>query len=87
MDYDEYQLLEYDKYTHLFIANTDLDEDLQDRVNKMIKVLCINKVKTIRRDYLNDLVEPIIEKRATWDEPEVKQFPTAFEMIKREYQK
>jgi len=84
-DYDEFKLLEYDYNEHIFIANTDLSDKQQDRINKMIEILGINLVKDEREVYLAEKVEDIeIGKIKTWENTQVYQFPTAFEMIKRE---
>ncbi|MFN8345045.1 MAG: hypothetical protein U0X91_08575 [Spirosomataceae bacterium] len=39
--YNPFKLLEYDEQLHIFIANTDLDESLQNRINDMIELLGI----------------------------------------------
>lgn len=53
-DYDPFKLLEYDNQLHVFIANTDLDETLQKRINDMLEVLGINLswIKKSRKNHL-----------------------------------
>jgi hypothetical protein len=81
-DYDEYALLEYDEKVHQFIANTNLPEDKQIRINKMILTLGINfdAVKDHRKDILNP-VAAAMRLKVSFNPP--NQFPTAFEMMKR----
>ena len=87
-DYDEFKLLEYDINKHIFIANTSLDQKTQKRVNNMIEILGINLVKDIRQPYLDEKIEDItIGQTKIWKNTTVYQFPTAFEMIKKEYLK
>ena len=78
--YDEDELLEYDCNMHIFIANTSLDEQEQQRVNKMILKLGINFDPVIdqRKEFLND---KFAMKRFGL-EVEVNQFPTAYKMCK-----
>ncbi len=85
-NYDEFQLLEYDKEEHIFIANVDLDEDKENQINDMIETLGINLVKDEREVYFEEKIENIVlKKKKTWKNTKVYQFPTAFEMIKKQY--
>ncbi len=78
LDYDENELFEYDSRNHIFIANTDLAEDLQERINVMILKLGINFDPVIdkRKEYLNDKLKM---KKFGLDF-DINQFPTAFKM-------
>ena len=83
-EYDEFELLEYVSKEHIFIANTDLDIEIQNRVNKMIDTLGINLVQYQRKQDLQPKVEDItIGKIKTWKNTNIYQFPTAFKMIKK----
>ncbi len=77
-DYNENDLLEYDSKNHIFIANTDLEEDIQVRINAMILKLGINFDPIIdkRKEYLNDK----LEMRKFGLDYEINQFPTAFKL-------
>ncbi len=79
--YDEDELLEYDCNMHIFIANTSLDEQEQQRVNKMILKLGINFDPVIdqRKEFLNDK----FEMKRFGLEVEVNQFPTAYKMCNK----
>jgi hypothetical protein len=85
-DYDEFQLLEYNSTEHIFIANTDLDEDLQKRINEMLLTLGVNHepVRTVREKYLESEIRSVLFKINTWESLKIIMFPTAFEFCKRE---
>jgi len=77
-NYDPFEKLEYDFELHVFRPNSDLSEIDFERVEKMIDILGINHVYSIRKKflkrkfklkYLGDLIEE-----------EIEQFPTSFEM-------
>jgi hypothetical protein len=78
--YNEDELLEYDCNMHIFVANSSLGEEEQQRINKMILKLGINFDPVIdqRKEYLND---KFAMKRFGL-EVEVNQFPTAYKMCK-----
>ena len=85
-DYDEFKLLEYDKDEHIFIANVDLEEEEETQINDMIETLGINLVKDEREVYFEEKIENIVLKKTkTWQNTKIYQFPTAFEMIKKQY--
>jgi len=86
-DYDEFKLLEYDAECHFFIANTDLDLEKQAQVNTMILGLGINLVYEERKCYLSERIDDVILGKKAWESITVYQFPTAFEMLKRQKQK
>lgn len=89
--YNPFKLLEYDEQLHIFIANTDLDESLQKRINDMIELLGINLswVKTIRRNHLRRIIEKIQFGIGNWqqEEKDNEQFFTAFAMCRQKLQK
>ena len=85
-DYDEFELLEYNSQGHIFIANTTLEESIQERINKMLFILGVNHepVRTVREEYLEIQLRCILVELNTWNDVKINQFPTAFEFCKRE---
>ncbi len=87
-DYDPFLLLEYDYDLDEFIPNLELPEDLQRRIQRMIETLCINAeyVKLHRKPFIRKIKQEIeLGHLTTWEEvDEPKQFPTAFEMLRRQ---
>jgi len=79
-DYDEHKYLEYDADLHVFIANSDLPEDIQIRVEQMINILGINLVEYHRKKYLT---EKFNELKFSGKPVSVFQFFTAFEMSEK----
>jgi hypothetical protein len=77
-DYSEDVLLEYDSENHIFIANTELDSAIRDRINSMIIKLGINfgPVIDLRKDYLRN----ILAMKKFGLNYKVTQFPTAYKM-------
>jgi hypothetical protein len=77
-DYSEDALLEYDLENHIFIANTELDTEIRDRINAMIIKLGINfsPVIDLRKDYLRNI---LTMKKYGLDYV-ITQFPTAYKM-------
>lgn len=90
ISYNPFKLLEYDEQLHIFIANTDLDESLQKRINDMIELLGINLswVKTIRRNHLRRIIAKIQNGIGNWqqEEKDNEQFFTAFAMCRQKLQ-
>lgn len=78
--YDESELFEYDCKEHIFIANTELDKETQDRINEMIFKLGINydPIIDLRKEYLSDKLS--LKKFGL--DYEINQFPTAFNICK-----
>jgi hypothetical protein len=56
-DYDPYKYLEFDTDVNKFIANTNLEKDIQNKVNEMIQVLGINRNAFKRAKLIKDLKE------------------------------
>jgi hypothetical protein len=87
--YNPLALLEYDELSHIFIANTDLDESSQKRINDMIEVLGINLswVRKNRKTHLQKIIQ-IIESGGEWEHEALRnhQFFTAFEMCRKKLQ-
>ncbi|MEA5461247.1 hypothetical protein VB796_19445 [Arcicella sp. LKC2W] len=85
-NYNEFELLEYDSQRHIFIANTDLEEAVQEQINEMLFTLGVNHepVRTVREDYLEYKIRAILNLINTWENINIIQFPTAFEFCKRE---
>ena len=77
-DYSEDTLLEYDGENHIFIANTELDTEIRDRINSMILKLGINfsPVIDLRKDYLRN----ILALKKFGLDYKVTQFHTALKM-------
>jgi len=82
-DYDPMALLEYEKDIHVFIPHTDIkDEDVRERVEKMIDVLQLNY--DFFRDERESYLKEVFDKR-DWEEPiKPSRFYTAFQMIEKE---
>ena len=86
VNYNEFELLEYDEDFHIFKPKNSLNKKEKERVKNMISTLCINLVKGSRKRYLTEKVEDItLGKIKTWQNTKIYQFPTAFEMLKRQY--
>lgn len=86
VDYDPFVLMEYDEISHIFFANVNQEESLQERINKMILTLGLNHSTIIRKRKRH--LESIFEKIdfiSTWQEEENKnhQFFTALAMFKQ----
>jgi hypothetical protein len=82
-EYNENALLAYNHEEHIFFANVDnpnLTEDQIESINKMIYTLGINKVKSFRKQYL---LPKILRLKGRLTHEPITQFPTAFEMTKR----
>ena len=79
-DYNPNVFLEYDINEHIFIANTDLEDDIQLRVNDMIKTLGINYVKDDRQKYIDEKIIDIEIEIRTKEETNLYQYFTAFKM-------
>jgi len=76
--YREEELLEYDCNMHIYIPNSSLDVEKQNKVKEMILKLGINFDPVIdsRKEYLNDKLT-----QKNFGIPiEINQFPTAFKM-------
>jgi len=88
-DYDEFKLLEYNDRHHVFIANTNLTEEEQAKINKTILILGINydPIQNRRMRYLYTILKEINFGMINWDdaEKELYEFPTAFKMIRKKY--
>ena len=86
-DYDPFKLLEYDSESHIFIANTILNESLQMRINKMLLTLGINLSWVVRKRkyHLRKIVEAV-NFGNTWEQENKNshQFFTSFAMIRTE---
>ena len=85
--YDPFSLLEYDEKVHVFIANTDLEESLQVRINDMIEILGINLswVVKLRKSHLTKIFPKIEFEISSWEEEQKanEQYFTAFEMCRQ----
>lgn len=88
LDYDPFELLDYDYDLDEFIPNIGLEPIQKERVRYMISTLCINAdyVQLHRKPFLRKIKAQIeLGKMMTWEDvEEPKQFPTAFEMLRRE---
>ncbi|HAO48102.1 MAG TPA: hypothetical protein DCR35_01615 [Runella sp.] len=85
--YDPFSLLEYDEKAHVFIANADLEEYLQKRINDMIDILGINysPIPKLRKKHLQRIIEKIKNGIGNWEEEQAanEQYFTAFEMCRQ----
>lgn len=81
-DYDEESMLEYNSKNGIFIANTDLLEDQQERINSMIKILGINfdPIKNRRKKYIDERLKRLELGIDNLQTIVVDEFPTAFRM-------
>ncbi len=78
-DYNEFELLDYNTDTHIFVANLSLSENKRNRINYMLnEVLGINFPNLI--DKRKNTIKKAIEFGTECYENE---FPTAFEFYKR----
>ena len=86
-EYDEFKLLEYNPRLHRFIANLELTEDLQIRVNKMIEVLQLNfePIRKKREEKLNTRKDLVNFGLKSWKD-DITEFPTAFKMMETMHQ-
>lgn len=85
-DYDPYRLLSYNLDLHIFTPNADtLNDDEYRRVQNMIVILGINNSPI--KDRRRDLIDAVLNKDRfgieNLEEYLIKEYPTAFEMIKR----
>jgi hypothetical protein len=82
--YNEEDLLEYICDKNIFIANTELATDIQERINNMIIKLGINfdPVTDKRRRYIADKIKQIEFEIEDWNSIEIDEFPTAFRMCR-----
>lgn len=85
-DFEPFRLLEYSLDKQIFIANTTLPDEEQERINEMLFTLGVNHepVRTLRADYLKEKIDSVQFKKETWKTIKITQFPTAFEFCKRE---
>ena len=87
-NYDPFRLLDYDFVLDLFIPNTYLEPTEKERVKYMIDTLFMNAdyVKLHRKPFLRKIKAQIeLGRMMTWEDvEEPKQFPTSFEMLRRE---
>ena len=79
-DYDPFVLMDYDVDTHIFIPNSDLDEATQKIIKSSIEALGINTVYSQRRNYIMKEMQLISLEEKSFDEIEIDEFPTSFEM-------
>lgn len=70
-DYNPFILLEYSLYTHHFIANPELSEEHQERIEKMIHILGLNFPNLV------DKRKNMIEKCRLYNINNEREFPTA----------
>lgn len=85
-DFDSFLLMEYNLDKHLFQPKLDLSGEISERVKRMIDVLGINRVWYLRKQYFKEKLELIYSEIKTWDSVAISQFPTAFQMIRKEYE-
>ena len=75
-DYDPFRLFEYSKTTHLYVPNTDLPEEEQEEIRKMIEVLGLNFSNLVSKR------KQIVERVLKLDIADERQFPTAMYFFK-----
>ena len=84
--YSPFALLKYDLKEHSFAPKRGLPEAIYDRVQNMIEVLQLNLVNHLREDILSEKLNQIFLEERTWDTVKVIAFPTAFQMIRNEFE-
>jgi hypothetical protein len=84
--YDPFLLLEYNSQINKFLANTELEVDIQNTINHLLNnVLGVNHyLVTFKRRSIGDKIDLILQGFKTWETIEITEFPTAFEFCKRE---
>ncbi|MEM9846991.1 MAG: hypothetical protein AAF847_03815 [Bacteroidota bacterium] len=84
--YDPFSLLDYVVETHEFIPKRGLEEEIEERVRKMILVLGINTVRNNRRKYLRKLFR-LYRLGALDDFLPPNEYPTAYEFCKQQIER
>jgi hypothetical protein len=84
-DYNEFEKLEYNPSMHVFIPHSSLSNLQKARIDKMLLILGINHdtVRYQRKCFLTRVLKEIDFGVADWA-VKVEQFPTAFEMVRRD---
>ena len=85
--YDPYKLLHYDLKLYRFLPKIGLEQSEKERVKKMILTLGLNYDPIVerRRIFLEEKLLDINIGLKTWNDfKKVEQFPTAFEMCKKQ---
>jgi len=88
LDYNEFELLEYNFDTNMYCANRKQPKHLRMKINKMInEVLGINHDLIVRgrSDILNKHKIYILAKEYDWQSVPFGEFPTVVEMYKNKY--
>ncbi len=80
-DYNPFDLLEYNRETHMYVANRVKSHEDQMRIKEMIKILGLNNANIVKQR--GEVIERAFEFNTINIE---NQFPTAFSMIKNEYE-
>lgn len=85
-NYNPFSLLKYDLKNHAFTPKVELPNDIYQRVKTMIETLQLNLVSHLRGDILTEKLNQIFLEERTWDTVKIRAFPTAFKMIRSEFE-
>lgn len=84
--YNSFLLLKYDLKKHTYAPKSGLSEDIFSDIRYMIEVLHLNVVNHLRSNMLDEKLKQIFLEERTWDTVNIIDFPTAFQMIRNEYE-
>jgi len=83
-DYDEFALYEYDLDKNIFTAKTNLSKAKKDKINPVLDaILNFDSVVEDRRLFFAPRLK-LLEFGKNWNDIPVEEFPTAFELVKRQ---
>jgi hypothetical protein len=84
-NYDEFALFEYDLDKNIFIAKSTLSNAKKQKVNSVLdSIINFDSVIEERRLFFAPKLK-LIEFGESWDNLVVEEFPTAFELVKRQF--
>jgi len=85
-NYNEFELLEYDFQTNIYLANRKQSKSLRIKIDKMLEILGINQnpIITKRIDKLKKHIVFIEIKKYNWKNVPFEEFPTMVEMYKQQ---
>lgn len=85
-DYNPFLLLRYDLENHVFKPKNGLEEPIFSDVKYMIETLGLNRFDYERSYILDEKLKQIFKEERTWDTVKIIAFPTAFQMIRNEFE-
>jgi len=82
--YDEFLLFEYDLDKNIFLAKSNLSKEKKDKINPVLdNIINFDSVIEERRLFFAPLLK-LVEFGESWDNIVVEEFPTSFELVKRQ---